>query len=161
MYACTFIHVTKLQILLANQLNYMQPLSVLFLYAYPSNFKFPLDKCIIHVLLRVFFLILNCPQFMYIKWLAFHQSQNTGLSILTELQFRPLSLSGSKANWVFFLPGRMVIWRRSLVMHTHFLISLTRLVFWSTGSHPPTLCIPLWEEGGGRKEEGGGWLRTL
>lgn len=160
MYVCMYIHTcdeTANTSCWSTQLHATTISAIL--YAYPSNFKFPLDKCIIHVLFRVFFLILNCPQFMYIKWLAVHQSQNTGLSILTEFSFA-LSLSGSKANWVFFLPGRMVIWRRSLVMHTHFLISLTRLVFWSTGSHPPTLCIPLWEEGG-RKEEGGGWLRTL
>lgn len=90
-------YVRKLQlILLANQLNYMHLTmhrQSRFLYISQQLWISTIDKCIIHVLLRVFFLILNCPQFMYIKWLAFHQLQNTGLSILSELQFLPLFLS--------------------------------------------------------------------
>lgn len=139
-------YVTKLQITFANQLNYMQPPSVLFLYAYRSNFEFPLYKCIYSCIVEGFL--------FYIKLSTVHVYQMTCFSSITEhrainfdwVAVSPsLSLSFSRDQKLiefFFLPGRMVIWKRSLVMHTHFLISLTRLVFWSTGSHPPTICIP-------------------
>lgn len=153
-------YVRKLQlILLANQLNYMHLTmhrQSRFLYISQQLWISTIDKCIIHVLLRVFF--------FNIKLSTVHVYQMTCFSSITEhrainfvwVAVSPsLSLSFSRDQKLiefFFLPGRMVIWKRSLVMHTHFLISLTRLVFWSTGSHPPTICIPVREGGGGKRE---------
>lgn len=50
----------------------------------------------------------------------------------------------------------MVIWRRSLVMHTHFLISLTRLVFDLLGHILLHSVFPYERRGG--EERGGRWL---
>lgn len=115
-------------------------------------------SCIVE---RFFFLILNCPQFMYIKWLAVHQSQNTGLSILTELQFRLLSLSRDQ-KLIEFFSSRQNGHLEEKFGHAHTFLNIpdkiSLLIYWVTSSY--TL-YSLMRGGGGRKEEGGGWLRTL
>lgn len=161
MYACTFIHVTKLQILLANQLNYMQPLSVLFLYAYPSNFKFPLDKCIIHVLLRVFF--------FNIKLSTVHVYQMTSCSSITEhraINFDWVAVSPSLSRdqkLIEFFSSRQNGHLEEKFGHAHTFLNIpdkiSLLIYWVTSSH--YLYSLMRRGGGGRKEEGGGWLRTL
>lgn len=98
---------------------------------------------------------------MYIKWLAFHQSQNTGLSILTELQFLPLSLSlfpsGSKANWGFF-SSRQNGHLEEKFGHAHTFLNIpdkiSLLIYWVTSSYN------LYSLKRGGRKEGGGW-RTL
>lgn len=158
-------YVRKLQlILLANQLNYMHLTmhrQSRFLYISQQLWISTIDKCIIHVLLRVFF--------FNIKLSTVHVYQMTCFSSITEhrainfvwVAVSPsLSLSFSRDQKLieFFFSSRQNGHLEEKFGHAHTFLNIpdmiSLLIYWVTSSYNQYS-----PKRGGRKE-GGGW-RTL